>query len=1308
MQQFRWWLEKLPVAAYVCDAEGLITYFNPPAAALWGRTPQLNDPTNRYCGAFRLWSARGEAISLDQCWMARALAEGCEYTGREVVIEREDGSRTTVLANINPIHSSEGRLAGAVNLLIDISERQKIEEALRNSEARYSNLVNNLDGIVWEVDARTMQFRFVSQQAERILGYPVEMWVEDPKFWPEHIHPDDREWAIDYCNQETKRGAGHTFEYRMLATDGSIVWLRDYVSVEMEEGEPKTLRGMMVDISDYKLAEQQLRESEEKFATVFRNAPIPFAISEVPDGTMVDFNEAGLRLSECSSEEVIGRTSREIGWISDEERERLKTAVQTEGRFESEEVRFITKSGRKIHTQTSGEMVTIGGKPRLLTAIMDVTARRVAEETLKFQNQMLEMVATDAPLTEILGELIRRVEQVEPEMKTSVMLYDPSGKRLMSAVGPSLPQEYVKTIDGLAIGEGVGSCGTAAWRRRTVIVEDVERDPLWKNYRQLGERYGFRACWSAPILDHEGELLGTFASYFEEPKRPSIEQEELIHQSTQIAAIAINSWRREQALHERQTHLVASQRISNVGSWELDLTNRSNLDANPLRWTEEVFRILGYKPDRDRVSNEAFWARVPAEDRPKIERAMRDTIDKGLEYEVEHRISREDGTERVVQERGELISDLATGKPRKIIGTIQDVTDQREAEGAITRHVEHLTAAVAWTDEFNRVEYMNRNMIELFGYEPAELPSMEVWFEKAYPDPSYREEVMQLWVPQLERARKDGGMIGPVEVNITCRDGTIRFVSVSARIVGTRQVVTFNDLTERKLVEDALITSEARSRAILEALPDLMFVMDADGVIRNYHASEREDLYVAPELFMGRRMEEFLPDTAAALFMSHRRNLHASGRPQVFEYELDIPTKGKAWFEARMAVSGERESITLVRNITARLKLEEQLRQSQKMDAVGRLAGGISHDFNNLLTVIIGYTELVLSSLPDDSPHREALMQVMSTGESAAALTKRLLAFSRQQLLNPQAINLNELVGRAEIMVRRLIGSNILVIIDLKPLPLQIRVDPVQIEQVLMNLAINARDAMPDGGELRISTRAVEIPAISEEGQPVPTAGHYTVLSVSDSGHGMTPEIREKIFEPFFTTKGPEKGTGLGLPTVHGIVTQSGGHITVESEPGRGTKFELYFPALKEESTGSGTWKAIPGAGSSSGGTLLTVEDDPSLRSFLRQVLHARGYRVMEAANGKRALDILKTHASEIDLVITDLMMPEMSGSQLLKNVRVQYPELQFLLMSGYPDDTVVRENIAKRAVEFLPKPFTAKELTFKVEELLARKISKR
>ncbi|MFO1022965.1 MAG: PAS domain S-box protein, partial [Planctomycetales bacterium] len=761
------WLEHLPVAAYACDAEGLITYFNRKAVEVWGREPLLNDPRDRYCGSFRLFTVEGDAIPRENCWMALGLRNRRAYTKQEVIIQREDGHRIHALAHVNPLFSEKGDLTGAVNILIDLSERREIETALQNFEARYSSLVDNIDGIVWEVDARDMRFLFVSKQAERILGYPLHRWLDEPTFWQDHIHPEDREFAISYCMRETKRGLGHKFEYRMLAADGRIVWLHDFVSVELENNEPVTLRGVMVDITDRKTAEQNLRESEEKFATVFHKLPVPLSITEIEDGMFVDLNEEVLRISGYTKPEILGRTSRDLGWITEEERsrvkqalsergrvddmeitlltkqqehllglmsvrvvkigghdclistmqditarkqaeiklreseekfakvfrdapilfaitdfetgmlvdfndealrvsgfqredvigkssleigwispgerERMKDAIARDGRFENMEVEFHGKDRRKIIGLVSGEQVVIEERSCLLTAMVDITPRRQAQELLAFQNRVLEMLATGFPLTDILTELTRSVETMEPAMRASILLFDPEDQRLRHGAAPSLPREYVQLIDGVKIGEGVGSCGTAAWRRKPVIVEDIESDPLWADFKELGRTFGFRACWSSPILTHQGEVLGTFALYYAEPTRPTSHQEYLVSQATHLAAIAIHNRRREQALYERQAHLIASQRISKVGSWELDLSNPQNLDANRLRWTDEVYRIMGYNPEQVVANNDVFWARVHPDDRPRIETSIRQALETQSIYEIEHRVVLEDG-----------------------------------------------------------------------------------------------------------------------------------------------------------------------------------------------------------------------------------------------------------------------------------------------------------------------------------------------------------------------------------------------------------------------------------------------------------------------------------------------------------------------------------------------------------------------------------------------------------------------------------------------------------------------------------------
>ncbi|MFO1023083.1 MAG: PAS domain S-box protein, partial [Planctomycetales bacterium] len=707
-----------------------------------------------------------------------------------------------------------------------------------------------------------------------------------------------------------------------------------------------------------------------------------------------------------------------------------------------------------------------------------------------------------------------------------------------------------------------------------------------------------------------------------------------------------------------------------------------------------------YNHEQVVANNDVFWARVHPDDRPRIESSIRQALETQSIYEIEHRVVLEDGNERIVHERGEIFPDLTTGKPLKFIGTIQDITERKLAKEAITTYLEYLTVAVAWTDDQNRVEYMNRQVTELFGYELSDVPDMNTWFQLAFPDPDYRAKVIETWVPALEVARKIGGTIGPIEVTVTCKDGSKRFVSSSGRIVGTRQVVTFNDLTERKQAENALIRSEGRSRAVLKALPDLMFLMNSDGVILDYHAANEDELYVSPEVFLGKRMDDLLPEPVASLFRENRDRVHGTAQSQVFEYDLEIPRIGKTSFEARMTLSGERETITIVRNITDRLKLEEQLRQSQKMEAVGRLAGGIAHDFNNLLTVITGYTSLVMSSVSTDNPHYEALKQVLDAGQSAADLINRLLAFSRQQVLQPRELDLNDVVRSVEIMLRRLIGRSIIVTSSPGMLTHRIKADPVQIEQVLINLAINARDAMPQGGALRISTEEI---LLTEEDVAANTSlrpGRFAVLTVRDSGHGIPADIIHQIFEPFFTTKDPGKGTGLGLATVHGIVMQSGGSITVESEPAQGTTFRVYFPCLEKPSQSASTVFQNRTTIASARKTLLIVDDDPALRAFISRVLTTQGHQVFEAINGQKALEAIRAHSAEIDLVITDQAMPEMTGKELMERMQLNYPRLKFLLMSGYSEDSMLRENIERDFVSFLAKPFTPADLLAKVEQL--------
>jgi two-component system, cell cycle sensor histidine kinase and response regulator CckA len=390
----------------------------------------------------------------------------------------------------------------------------------------------------------------------------------------------------------------------------------------------------------------------------------------------------------------------------------------------------------------------------------------------------------------------------------------------------------------------------------------------------------------------------------------------------------------------------------------------------------------------------------------------------------------------------------------------------------------------------------------------------------------------------------------------------------------------------------------------------------------------------------------------------------------------------------------------IARDITARKRLEEQLLQAQKMEAIGRLAGGVAHDFNNLLTVINGYSANVLENLPAQDPLFQELEEICKAGERAAALTRQLLAFSRRQVLTPRVLDLNIVVAEMDRMLRRLLGEDIHLVTTLDRSLASVYADPGQMEQVIMNLAVNARDAMPRGGRLLIETTNVELDSAYEQQRSGVVPGSYVMLAVSDNGCGMDQNTQARIFEPFFTTKPPGQGTGLGLSTVFGIVQQSGGHIWVYSELGQGTTFKVYMPVSRAKPQPEKTRIAAkPATGSE---TILVVEDEDGVRNLIRTVLKRAGYQVMDARHGEEALQLAESHAGSIDLVMTDVVMPQISGRELATRLSALHPESRLLFMSGYTDSSVVQQHgFLDPQTPFLQKPFTPAVLTGKVREIL-------
>jgi PAS domain S-box-containing protein len=428
---------------------------------------------------------------------------------------------------------------------------------------------------------------------------------------------------------------------------------------------------------------------------------------------------------------------------------------------------------------------------------------------------------------------------------------------------------------------------------------------------------------------------------------------------------------------------------------------------------------------------------------------------------------------------------------------------------------------------------------------------------------------------------------------------------------------------------------------------------------------------------------------------------------QVWKGELTNRRKDGSLYQDEMTITPVQDSqgrithfIAIHQDITERKQLQAQFLQAQKMEVFGKLAGGVAHDFNNLLTVICGFTDLVLADLPEGSRSRDLLSQARNAGERAAGLTRQLLAFSRKQILQPQVLDLNAEVVETKKLLGRLLGDDIELASHLKPDPLLVMAEPGQIQQVLMNLAVNARDAMPGGGTVTISTRSVELDEAFAQRHAGGRAGPHVLLEVSDSGCGMTPDVQAHIFEPFFTTKEPGQGTGLGLATVSGIVGQSGGQIEVESQPGCGTVFRIYLPRVRSVRKGTQARPSSPGL-PRGGESVLLVEDDDSVRSLAAMILRTAGYQVLEARDGQEGLDVFEHRAGPLHLLLTDVVMPHLDGCRLANLLTSRAPSLRVLYMSGYLDDTLARHKIQEKLLHFLHKPFNTEALLQKVRAVL-------
>jgi PAS domain S-box-containing protein len=932
-----------------------------------------------------------------------------------------------------------------------------------------------------------------------------------------------------------------------------------------------------------------------------------------------------------------------------------------------------------------------------------------------------------------------------PQLAILTPVFGPldSGTSLGCVILLTLPQDIGSRISTDATSTSTGETFLAALRDDEPVFISALRDwPYTKTFPVLGPGQAAsatllrKADLSGEFRDYRGVNVLAVGHYMPELQWAmvtKIDRAEALanfHQSTLrawtiaflsvilVAGIAFGSWRQQQIqeLHARlQTERKAASELrinearmrlafeaTQIGFWDWDVTDNTQV------WSDACKALLGLPADSP--SNfEVLMSCIHPEDRDAMMNEIKSAIAQHRDHVIEYRAIWPDGSVHWHAARGRPFYDDA-GNPTRMIGIALDIDSRKRGEQRLQLQAAALEAtanSIVITDPNGNILWTNPAFTKLTGYEAEEVKGKTPRIlNSGQHDAAFYHDLWQTiltgntWQSAVINRRKNGTlyteeqMITPVQSS----NGEI-----------THFIAIKQDITERNQNEIALRHAEEKYRAIFEDALVGIYQSSPEGqFLKANPALARIFGYESPQ-----QLIEGMRDLARDWYVDPnrreelRRLLAETGAVHNFEHQARRKDGSKAWLlQSVRVVRDENDKLMhyegTVLDITEKRSLEDQLRQAQKMEAVGRLAGGIAHDFNNALSIINGYSELLQLALANDGNGNLGRQagEIQAAGQRAASLTRQLLAFSRKQIIQPVVLDLNSVVKDLDKMLRRLIGEDISLEIKLGTCLRQVKIDQGQIQQVFMNLAVNARDAMPTGGRLVIETCNTDLDEMYVRQHPYAKAGHYVMISVSDTGCGMDKETQARIFEPFFTTKEIGKGTGLGLSTVFGIVKQSDGYISVYSEIGKGTNFKIFLPqgeGLEKLEAPTEPSQYV----SSNHETILLVEDDASLRELTKHCLQNSGFRVIEAEDGKAAVRTSSRYTGVLNLLLTDVVMPGMSGAELAHQLAQTRPETKVLFMSGYTDDLIAYHGILEQGKMFIEKPFDLNSLITKVREVL-------